>query len=341
MKTLDHDSDSNAGDTEDACPAQAAPSRPQRWAIDNYAAKDNDEAAHAILLLQDKNPWEDKAGDQNETRDADPTDDPDGTQGGADSNNEVGRTNVDRTQPPPTLCSQPGAGITLSLVADIPNVEKDLLEVVAVACRADEHKAEPDAWNSAPHGSALPRLHADLCSLKQISMGVTHKLVNFVYGKLPAPLPPVLMISLLDITHFWEPYPELSNRLRRSMIGVNAVWRLMGSDAKIVAMWWVSLWATNKEWEPQYRLSQSHVPRLHGHGSSRGTHPQPHAWDLLKDYGDIATVAGIRLSSDSPICDCPGLRLYDLLLMDMQRCKAEPPPTLGNGNYEPSEIASR
>ncbi|RKO90967.1 hypothetical protein BDK51DRAFT_30997 [Blyttiomyces helicus] len=182
---------------------------------------------------KDKELWEDDAADENETGDGHPTASCYASQGGADSDIEVGRKNVNRTQPPPAPCSQPGAG----------------------ASRWDEATLY-GRRKSDPHGSALARLLADVRGLKCLGMRATLKLDKVESVKLPAPLPPVPMISLLDMARFGELHfssPNVSAMLqrtptcscssfalsqhrRRCLIGVRAARRPMGSEAKIVAI---------------------------------------------------------------------------------------------------------
>ncbi|RKO93235.1 hypothetical protein BDK51DRAFT_28880 [Blyttiomyces helicus] len=195
--------DGDTGNAEVSCPAQAAPRQLPRWPMDDCAAEDDDEAAQAILLQQvwaqeasgdssawgggpadnkvageDKEAWEDKAVVQNETGDTVLTADCDGSQG-----------------------------------------EKDLLHLLAVTMKRHSKGAGStelmnaqliqDARNWAPHSSALARLPADLRGVKHLGMRTTHKLIKVLSVKQPELLPPVLMISLLDIARFWENHPEL------------------------------------------------------------------------------------------------------------------------------------
>ncbi|RKO89998.1 hypothetical protein BDK51DRAFT_40225 [Blyttiomyces helicus] len=261
-----------------------------RWAVDDRVTEDDDEAAQAILPQQvgvkeasgnpsawgggpaadedtdeDEELWDDEAADQNENEDTDPTSDRDGNQWGVDSDKEVGRTNVDRTLPLPALCSRPGAGVTSSLDAGFPNIEKDLMQVIAVVVK--QHLTPGDAemmnWqlirnarNPALQESALASLPTDLCGLKQLGMLITRKPVKVVSEKAAQAVALVPMISLLDIACFWEHHLELSKFICNAARDTNRQlptvcasttekmvpewWertrRLMGSDAKVVAI---------------------------------------------------------------------------------------------------------
>ncbi|RKO83078.1 hypothetical protein BDK51DRAFT_44654 [Blyttiomyces helicus] len=280
-----------------------------------------------------------RAAGQNETGDADPTAGRDGSQCGVDSDNLVGRTNLDWTQAPPAVCSLPIAGVPLLLVTDIPDVEKDPLFVLADAMKQHSMRArytelmntQPirDAWNSALHGLALARLPADLLVPKRLGMLSPRMLMVVVSVKLPTPLPQVPMISLLDIAHdtIWQ---------------LPTIWAFATERKVHDSVCCTASFATALITEslPALNLPHNGSPtcamlacsgKLTSNLSSTlriDLRPMPCVaagtctTTTLARNMDLATAAEIELSSNSHIWDWLALRLFNLLLVNMQHCES-------------------
>ncbi|RKO91734.1 hypothetical protein BDK51DRAFT_47963 [Blyttiomyces helicus] len=247
--------DSDVGDAEHVCTAEPAPSRPLRRAMDDHAAEDDDEAGQAILLEQVQTKTKNHGKTGWWTRMRPETQIPLLTVMGAKvvriATTKSGRRRLIGHSPFRPSAASP-ALLTSSLVADIPDLEKDLLQVLAIAIKQQFTRAR------------LPP------NLQGPQLAGAQKLVKVMTLKLPTllPLPPI--VSRSDFARICKHHPKLSKCICNAAEDTNRQlppvctftmekevrnWCDRRCEAHGLRPndcgdnWWVSLWAMQKEWK--------------------------------------------------------------------------------------------